>query len=538
MNFQDLLDRADEGTLQEIVGAPAYRVMSLLDPGLVRPSELRSLIERTRRPSELILNPGIRGLLFDVLSIDQAQKVVEALGLGADGDPYSALRELRVSRNSQKETRLLELFGCDFPDRTPVERIQEREIPVKYPLFDHQRRAYRTAAHELSVAPHRLVLHMPTGSGKTRTAMHLIANELRKNEPSLVLWLAYSEELCDQAADEFEQAWRYLGDRDVSIFRYYGSNELSLDSAKDGLVVAGLSKIYHRAKMDNTFLSILRDRSSLVVIDEAHQATAATYSFVLDAVTQSIKGAKLLGLTATPGRTWNDIDEDKKLADFFGGKKVALRVPGESNPIEYLINNRFLARPIFRSIPYGGGSLTSSEELQLSESLDIPIEFLKRLAEDEQRNLLVVTRAEELARQHERIIVFAATVSHAELIANVLTARGYWAKSITGETPSEMRASALSEFKGMDAGPKFLCNFGVLTTGFDAPMISAALIARPTQSLVLYSQMVGRATRGLRAGGNLEAEILTVVDTQLPGFGSLADAFMNWDDVWENETDD
>nr|WP_276751020.1 hypothetical protein [Chlorogloeopsis fritschii] len=57
-------------------------------------------------------------------------------------------------------------------------------------------------------------------------------------------------------------------------------------------------------------------------------------------------------------------------------------------------------------------------------------------------------------------------------------------------------------------------------------------IARPTKSLVLYSQMVGRAIRGLKAGGNATAEIVTVVDSQLPGFGSVASAFHNWEDVW------
>ena len=61
---------------------------------------------------------------------------------------------------------------------------------------------------------------------------------------------------------------------------------------------------------------------------------------------------------------------------------------------------------------------------------------------------------------------------------------------------------------------------------------SAAVIARPTISLVLYSQMVGRAIRGTRAGGNAEAEIVTVVDSGLPGFGDIGDAFLNWEDVW------
>jgi superfamily II DNA or RNA helicase len=77
-----------------------------------------------------------------------------------------------------------------------------------------------------------------------------------------------------------------------------------------------------------------------------------------------------------------------------------------------------------------------------------------------------------------------------------------------------------------------MVNYGILTTGFDAPRVSAAIIARPTMSLVLYSQMVGRATRGIKAGGNKEAEILTVVDKSLPGFNNVAEAFLNWEDVW------
>ena len=83
-----------------------------------------------------------------------------------------------------------------------------------------------------------------------------------------------------------------------------------------------------------------------------------------------------------------------------------------------------------------------------------------------------------------------------------------------------------------DPEPRVLVNYGILATGFDAPNTSAALIARPTKSLVLYSQMVGRALRGTRVGGNAQAEIVTVVDTALPGFGDQAKAFSNWEDVW------
>jgi len=66
-----------------------------------------------------------------------------------------------------------------------------------------------------------------------------------------------------------------------------------------------------------------------------------------------------------------------------------------------------------------------------------------------------------------------------------------------------------------------------------APHTSAAVIAGPTKSLVRYSQMIGRAIRGKKASGNETAEIVTVVDYNLPGFSSVADAFNNWEDIWE-----
>jgi superfamily II DNA or RNA helicase len=124
-------------------------------------------------------------------------------------------------------------------------------------------------------------------------------------------------------------------------------------------------------------------------------------------------------------------------------------------------------------------------------------------------------------------------VSHAYLLAGILVARGHDAKTITGETPIARRERYIRQFKKDNPHRMVLCNYGVLTTGFDAPKTSAAVIARPTRSLVLYSQMVGRAIRGPRANGNHEAEIVTVVDTTLPGFGSVTDAFKNWEDVWD-----
>jgi superfamily II DNA or RNA helicase len=78
---------------------------------------------------------------------------------------------------------------------------------------------------------------------------------------------------------------------------------------------------------------------------------------------------------------------------------------------------------------------------------------------------------------------------------------------------------------------RILINFGILTTGFDAPCTNVAIIARPTLSLVLYSQMAGRAMRGKRSGGNEKCKVYTVLDN-IPEFTSLSKAFGHWNNNW------
>ena len=222
------------------------------------------------------------------------------------------------------------------------------------------------------------------------------------------------------------------------------------------------------------------------------------------------------------------------MADFFARRKVGIKVEGYSNPMEFLIDEEFLARPIFEPLHYDGGVEVSDEDLRdIARALDIPDRILQRLAKDAQRNLHIVFRIERLLERHSRVIVFAATVEHAELLGAVLAARGHAASCVTSKTGQVDRQRAIARFRSDAPEPMALCNFGVFTTGFDAPRTSAAVIARPTTSLVLYSQMIGRAIRGPRAGGNAEAEIITVVDRGLPGFGDLGEAFLNWEDVWE-----
>jgi DNA repair protein RadD len=539
MEFNNLLSRADDETLQTLLGSAALRLIMLLDRTLATPTRLRELLLGLRGPEGLLLDPNSRTLLLDLLRDGEARTLAQAIGIGSDGDVYAKLRQSRFPRGSEKERVLFGFFELYPP------AIDERIIPdntqecsVDYPLFEHQRRAANEVASYLSREPRRVLLHMPTGSGKTRTSMNVIADHLRSNESTLVVWLAHTEELCEQAAEEFARAWRSLGNRDIKLRRFWGSHSLDLQGVSDGIVIAGLSKVYSTIRRDNgiDFISALGRRCTLVVMDEAHQAVAETYKLILSALFVMGERTSILGLTATPGRTWSDINADQSLADFFARQKVTLSVPGYDNPLDYLVSEGYIARVTFRPLLANSGlRITGADLRRIEEELDIPIRVLERLGENDQRNLRIVQEVEDLVRRHRRIILFAASVQHSKTIACALRARGIQAYSLTGATPSAERARIIEDFKDDSLETKVLCNYGVLTTGFDAPSTSAAVIARPTLSLVLYSQMVGRAIRGHRAGGNAAAEIVTIVDQELPGFGAVAQAFRNWEDVWRTQ---
>ena len=535
MNFDDLLSRASEETLQTLFGSSAFRLVKLLDTRLATPTNLREVLVSIYSRESLLLSKDTRTILFELLRPKQAEILATILSASDNENVFQALKEVKIRRGSERERALFDFFELVVPSTEESEETPSSDLAKpQYALFAHQRSAAGKVKQFLQKEPRRVLLHMPTGSGKTRTAMHIIADRLRAQEPTLVVWLAYSEELCEQAAAEFQRAWRYLGDRDLSVYRFWGNHELDLDRVRDGIVVAGLSKLYSRAKRSIQFINKLGYRSSLVIIDEAHQAIAETYKLVLYSLVLPYEHTALLGLTATPGRTWADISADEELAEFFAQRKVTLEVPGYENPVDYLVSEQYLARVEYRPLLHQSGLNLSNNDLKrIEEELELPKNILTRLAQNEQRNLRIILEIEDLAKTHKRILVFAISVEHSKLLAAVLKARNWQASAVTAKTPASERERIIARFIKEDSPEtKIICNYGVLTTGFDAPRTSAAVIARPTKSLVLYSQMVGRAIRGLKAGGNEQAEIVTVVDTDLPGFGSVADAFNNWEDVW------
>ena len=424
-------------------------------------------------------------------------------------------------------------FGLVEEKLVPPPPRTVEDLEPGYGLFEYQRKAVWQILPLLLDDERKAVLHFPTGAGKTRTAMHLVAHFLSVYEPSVVVWLASSKELLEQAVDSFRAGWSHLGNRQIQIGSMWGERTPNLDAFTDGFLAVGLAKGWATmARTDPDWAVRISGRTRLVVFDEAHQTIARTYQQVTEELTLNYK-CSLLGLTATPGRTWADIDEDGKVADFYARNKVSLEAP-DSDPISYLIDMGYLAKPQFHTmLSESGVALTDQDLSRIAKEIEIPDHILESLTMNKQYIMAVWRAVSELiANQHKRILVFAATVDHARTLAALLLAKDIRALLVLGSTTTRKRERAIRDFKSDDEQPMVLVNYGVLTTGFDAPQASAAVIARPTKSLVLYSQMVGRAIRGPKAGGTDTCEIITVIDPKIPGFGDIAEAFTNWEDVW------
>ncbi|MBF8184924.1 DEAD/DEAH box helicase [Nonomuraea sp. K274] len=459
------------------------------------------------------------GVLPDELPEEQRWALSERLSLGP-----ADLSARAVLANS---SRVAVFLGLPEAHSDKIAALPTQATPV-YGLFPHQRRAVTEARSLLSKGRTRLLLHMPTGSGKTRTTLSMVCDFLREHEGRPVLWLASTRELLDQAAREFHRAWNALGNREVPILAAWSGQDWNSDDVIDGLLVASLQTIYAR-RNEPELLRDLGRRLGLIVFDEAHQAIAPTYRQVVEQL--SVAGqpiTPIVGLSATPGRTFVGSTADEELAAFFEHTKIELDTAtdgGAAGPVDYLIQQGYLAEPEFRLL----GELPDAEE-EPAPVADDPAEL--GMDEDGYLKEVVAATLQLVKESHRRIIVFAASVDLAHVVAATLRAAGVLADAVDGTTAPEIRDTAIRMYKSSARVTRVLVNYGVLTTGFDAPQTSAVVIARPTRSLVLYSQMVGRGIRGPKAGGNKKAVVATVVDPSVPAFGTIAAAFTHWEDLW------
>ena len=374
----------------------------------------------------------------------------------------------------------------------------------------------------------RVIAHLPTGAGKTRIACHAACHILNRFDSvgKAVIWLASTEELCQQASDDLSLAWQHLGNRPVNRYELWGNRALDLNSIEEGILVAGLPKLWAVARNDYSGIRRLAEAAALVIFDEAHQAIARTYRFITEQLVTY--EAPLLGLTATPGRTAEVGEDDYQLAEMFNFNKVTIDPRGYPNPVVFLTTRGFLADPEF--IP-----------IEVESELDVPDpdaasdysgRDLERVGGNTAWRDAIVDTTITALHDNQRVMVFCPSVQSVKDCTAAIRSRGFLAEGIIGTTPLPVRQVIVGRYRQGDGGAMALLNHGVFTAGFDAPKTRCVVLGRPTTSLVLYSQMAGRALRGPRSGGNRTCQIYSMGDSRLPGFASVAAAFRNWEELW------
>lgn len=153
-------------------------------------------------------------------------------------------------------------------------------------------------------------------------------------------------------------------------------------------------------------------------------------------------------------------------------------------------------------------TLSPGEQAHVEKFSELPDNVLERMGEDPERNELILGTIKRSAAQS--ILLFANSVAHAEYLAARLHLNGVAAAAVSGKTDRLARQHFTRAFRS--GALRVICNYGVLTTGFDAPKADLVLISRPVFSPVLYMQMVGRGLRGPANGGTDHCTIATVED--------------------------
>ncbi|MEC7183530.1 MAG: DEAD/DEAH box helicase, partial [Bdellovibrionota bacterium] len=199
----------------------------------------------------------------------------------------------------------------------------------------------------------------------------------------------------------------------------------------------------------------------------------------------------ILGLTATPYRlgvgwiyelNYKGVIQSEETRFF---KQCVFELP-----LEYMIKNKYLTQPVKVDIPvtcYDFSELTDSNRLYTTSQVDELLKKQKRLTPLIIKNIIDITET----YNRQGVMIFSSTVRHAKEIFEALPEEQ--AKIVIGDTEDSERDKIIEEFK--EKKFKYLVNVSVLTTGFDAPHVDVIAILRPTESVSLYQQIIGRGLR-------------------------------------------
>ena len=385
-------------------------------------------------------------------------------------------------------------------------------------LYEHQEEAIRKLDAMDKKGSFRTLLVLPTGGGKTLTAAYwLLRNAVDQNKK--ILWLAHRHLLLEQAAEAFARNAYTDTMVNRTVFNYRiisGMHDKPVHIQKtDRILIASKdSMIRSLDKLKNW----LNGEEIYLVIDEAHHAVAKSYKKIIQYVADHTKSMKLLGLTATPFRTSED--EQGALKQVFTDDIVY------KTDLDTLIKKGILATPTFIDC---NTNIQFTEHLGVQalksiENLDtLPENIANDIADNKERNRIIVEEYLHNYEKYGQTIVFALNKVHAIALNKLFNEKGkaYGIRSefiisevqdmITGITISNAdNERKIEAYRNGEI--QVLINVNILTEGTDLPKTHTVFLTRPTVSTTLMTQMVGRALRGLKAGGTKEAYIVSFVD--------------------------
>jgi superfamily II DNA or RNA helicase len=374
----------------------------------------------------------------------------------------------------------------------------------------------------------RGLLSLPTGAGKTRVTIEALIDAMEAGElGSPILWVAQTEELCEQAVETWSELWRAKGPRRrLTISRLRASYEAEQAEHGDQVVVATVAKLDARVYEKKSYRWL--SRASCIVVDEAHTSVGPAYTRLLDwqGMARNEDRAPLIGLTATPFRGTNEV-ETKRLIARYGKRRLDLRALGGADAYAHLQRMGILSQVDHELLP-GSDIRLSHEELQrLKDLRRLPDEAARRLAADTERNRTLLESITSLDDDWP-VLLFGVSVEHAHTMAALLTRAGVPAAAISAETGKGLRRHYIDRFRRGEI--RALTNYNVLAAGFDAPRVQAVYIARPTYVPNVYQQMIGRGLRGPRNGGTKRCLLVNVADN-VAHFGDQL-AFHEFDYLW------
>ncbi|HHE0448143.1 TPA: DEAD/DEAH box helicase [Vibrio parahaemolyticus] len=341
-----------------------------------------------------------------------------------------------------------------------------------YTLRPYQADSVKAVIHYFRKHSTPAVIVLPTGAGKS-----LVIAELARLAKGRVLVLAHVKELVEQNHAKYE-GYGLKG----AIF----SAGLGRKETDQQVVFASVQSVVRN-------LDSFKNQFSLLVIDECHRVPDdknSSYQKVITHLRELNPGIKVLGLTATPyrlGMGW--IYQYHTRGQVRTEESRFFRDCIFELPIRYLLDENFLTPARMMDAPvlsYDFSQLKPANTGRYKEAeMDMVIDKAKRATPQ------IVEQIIQYARERKGVMIFAATVRHAQEIHDLLP-EGETA-IVIGDTPTPERDAIIQAFKNREI--KYLVNVSVLTTGFDAPHVDLIAILRPTESVSLYQQIVGRGLR-------------------------------------------